>query len=251
MAQMCVKTRRIDVARVCLGHMRNARAARALRLSIQTGDSVDVQAARLAVELGMIEEAIAIYASVSRYDMVNKIYQAQNKWNEAFEVAEKHDRIHLRNTHYNYAKYLESVGAIEAGIDNYEKSQTHQFEVPRMLCEEPKALDLYVKRRRDPLLYKWWAQFLESTNDLEAARNYYKYADDYLSVVRILCYENRINEAAQLVDRTDDRAAAFHLARYYETQEDFENAVRYFAKAGAYSSAIRLANVRIIVHCAH
>ena len=41
------------------------------------------------------------------------------KWSEAFEVAEKHDRIHLRNTHYNYAKYLESVGAIEAAIEKW------------------------------------------------------------------------------------------------------------------------------------
>lgn len=54
MARMCVKTRRIDVARVCLGHMGNARAARALRLSKQNGDSAELQIARLAIELNMI-----------------------------------------------------------------------------------------------------------------------------------------------------------------------------------------------------
>lgn len=54
MARMCVKTRRIDVARVCLGHMGNARAARALRHCLQKGDSVDLQAARLAIELDMV-----------------------------------------------------------------------------------------------------------------------------------------------------------------------------------------------------
>lgn len=54
MARMCVKTRRIDVARVCLGHMKNARAARALRHSLISGDSLNLQVARLAVELDMI-----------------------------------------------------------------------------------------------------------------------------------------------------------------------------------------------------
>lgn len=54
MAQMCVKTRRIDVALVCLGHMRNWRATRALNAAIVRGDNVNLQAARLAIELYML-----------------------------------------------------------------------------------------------------------------------------------------------------------------------------------------------------
>lgn len=54
MAQMCVKTRRIDVARVCLGHMRNWRALRAVNKAIKRGDNVNLQTARLAIELNMI-----------------------------------------------------------------------------------------------------------------------------------------------------------------------------------------------------
>ncbi len=37
-------------------------------------------------------------------------YQASGQWQQALETAENHDRIHLRTTHYNYAKYLESKG---------------------------------------------------------------------------------------------------------------------------------------------
>lgn len=55
----------------------------------------------------------------NRYDILNKIYQAQGKWTEAFEIAKKEDRIHLRHTHYNYARYLESIGAIESAIKKY------------------------------------------------------------------------------------------------------------------------------------
>lgn len=54
MARMCVKTRRIDVARICLGNMQNARAARALRKTIEDDASIDMQAARLSIELNMI-----------------------------------------------------------------------------------------------------------------------------------------------------------------------------------------------------
>ncbi|KAI6196728.1 Intraflagellar transport protein [Aphelenchoides besseyi] len=150
-------------------------------------------------------------------------------------------RIHLRNTHYNFAKYLESIREVEQAIDNYEKSQTHHFEVPRMLADEPKAVDLYVKRKRDRELYRWWARYLESVGDLDGARNYYKYADDFLAVIRILCYDGRIEEATEVVNRTDDRAAAFHLARYFEANSDFEQAVHFFTKASSYNTAIRLA----------
>lgn len=176
-----------------------------------------------------------------RYDLLNRLFQAQNRWAEAFEIANKHDRIHLRNTHYNFAKYLEVLREMEKAIENYEKSQTHRFEVPRMLSDEPKAVDLYVKRKRDRELYRWWARYLESTGDLEGARSYYKYADDYLSVIRILCYDNSINEAIDVVERSDDRAAAFHLARHFEANGDYEQAVTFFTRASSYNTAIRLA----------
>ena len=49
---MCVKTRRLDVAMVCLGNMGNARAAKALR-EAQSLPEIDAQLAVLAVQLGM------------------------------------------------------------------------------------------------------------------------------------------------------------------------------------------------------
>ncbi|KAF7638044.1 Amidase domain-containing protein [Meloidogyne graminicola] len=241
MARMCVKTRRIDVARVCLGHMGNARALRAIRRTIELKELTDLQIGRLAIELGMIEEAIHLYEKSNRFDLSNKIYQAQGKWNEAFSVAEENDRINLRNTYYNYAKQLESVGAFEKAIENYEKANTHHFDVPRMLCDEPKVLEFYIKKKAEPELYKWWAQFLESTGDLETAKNFYQNAKDYLSVVRIFCHNGQFQEAIHLTNQTKDRAAAFHLAMQFETQLDFNKAVQFFTQSGAYSNAIRLA----------
>lgn len=37
---------------------------------------------------------------------------------------------------------------------------------------------------------------MESKGDVKAARLYYQYAKDYLSVVRILCCSNDINEVS-------------------------------------------------------
>ena len=52
MARMCVKTRRLDVAQVCLANMGHARGARALREAEKEPER-DSRVARLALELGM------------------------------------------------------------------------------------------------------------------------------------------------------------------------------------------------------
>lgn len=50
-----------------------------------------------------------MYKCCQRYDLLNTFYQASGQWQRALETAENHDRIHLRTTYYNYAKYLESM----------------------------------------------------------------------------------------------------------------------------------------------
>ena len=45
-----------------------------------------------------------------RYDLLNRLLQASGQWQRAIEVAERHDRMHLRTTYYNYARHLEASG---------------------------------------------------------------------------------------------------------------------------------------------
>jgi len=52
MAKMCVKTRRLDVAKVCLGSMRNARGAMCLRNSASEPE-LEARVATLAAQLGL------------------------------------------------------------------------------------------------------------------------------------------------------------------------------------------------------
>lgn len=58
MARMCVKTQRLDVAKVCLGNMGHARGARALREAEQEPE-LEARVAMLAIQLGMLVSALA------------------------------------------------------------------------------------------------------------------------------------------------------------------------------------------------
>ncbi|XP_017274041.1 intraflagellar transport protein 140 homolog [Kryptolebias marmoratus] len=239
MARMCVKTRHLDVARVCLGNMGIARAAKAVK-EAEAEPEPEAQVAMLAIQLNMLEDAEKLYKSCQRHDLLNALYQASGQWPQALETAESHDRIHLRTTYYNYAKYLESMGDKTMALAYYEKSDTHMVEVPRMLQDDTSSLEIYVNKMKDRNIYKWWAQYLESQSDMETALQFYERAQDFLSLVRVHCYMGNIQEASQIANDTGDRAASYHLARHYEGHDDIKQAVHFYTRAQAYNNAIRL-----------
>ncbi|XP_054445339.1 intraflagellar transport protein 140 homolog [Pteronotus mesoamericanus] len=239
MARVCVKTQRLDVAKVCLGNMGHARGARALREAEQEPE-LEARVAVLAIHLGMLEEAEQLYKKCKRYDLLNKLYQASGQWQKAIEVAELHDRVHLRTTYYNYAKHLEASADCNLALSYYEKSDTHRFEVPRMLSEDLQSLELYINKMKDKTLWRWWAQYLESQAEMDAALHYYELAQDYFSLVRIHCFQGNIQKAAEIANETGNWAASYHLARQYESQEEVRQAVHFYARAQAFNNAIRL-----------
>ncbi|CAG0915124.1 unnamed protein product [Notodromas monacha] len=154
MAKMCVKSKRLDVAAVCLGNMGHARGARCLReMSVDSGGKqlpLDARAGVLALQLGMVDEAERLFRACGRFDLLNKVYQGSNRWAEALDTAADVDRIHLRTTSFNYARHLEAQGDISGAINYFEKSDTQRFEVPRMLFDDPAALEAYVVQSKDP-----------------------------------------------------------------------------------------------------
>ncbi|XP_041061994.1 intraflagellar transport protein 140 homolog isoform X2 [Carcharodon carcharias] len=239
MARMCVKTRRLDVAKVCLGNMGHARGARALREAEQEPE-LDARVAMLAVQLGMLEDAERLYRNCKRFDLLTKFYQASGQWQKAIENAEGFDRVHLRTTYYNYAKHLEALGDHHLALSHYEKSDTHRFEVPRMLLEDLQTLEIYVNKTKDKSLWKWWAQYLESQADMDSALKYYEKAQDYLSLVRVHCYLGNTQKASEIANETGNHAASYHLARQYEARDDVKQAIHFYTRAQAYNNAIRL-----------
>ncbi|VVC28777.1 Six-bladed beta-propeller, TolB-like,WD40-repeat-containing domain,WD40 repeat, conserved site,WD40/YVTN [Cinara cedri] len=239
LAKMCVKTKRLDVAEICLGHMKDCRGLTILR-SVIKEQELDAKVACLAVHLGMYDEAEELYKSCNRYDLLNKFYRARNQITASLDVAETKDRIHLRNTYYNVGRNLENKGDVAGAANMYCKSETHGFSIPKMLLDDPITLENYVVKNKNLVLLKWWAQYLEGSGDMDGAIKYYQQANDDLSTVRILCYLGNLEQAARICMNTTDKAACCHLARAYEMQGLYEEAVKMYVDATAYVNAIRL-----------
>lgn len=83
LAKMCVQTSRLDVAKVCMGHLGKARSVRALRQAMEDDDLEDeAKLAVLATELSMHDKAIELYKKCGRFDLLNKLLQARGKIDE-------------------------------------------------------------------------------------------------------------------------------------------------------------------------
>lgn len=241
MAHMCVKTKRLDVAEVCLGNMGHARGAAAVRLAKKEPE-VEAAIAAVAIQLGLLDDAARLYKECGRYDLLNKLYQGQGQWEKAVDTANEKDRIHLKTTHHRYAKYLETTGDTAGAIRNFERADTYKTEVPRMLFDQKRMDDLedYIFQGNDTELLKWWAGYCESLGHFEKARRYYNRAGDDLSLVRVACHNREINEAANIVNESQSKSAAYHLARQLEAMGEVQEAISFYSQSGCYNHAIRL-----------
>lgn len=141
LARMCVQTGRLDVARVCLGHMKMARSVRALRRAM-ADESLEPEAriAVLAIELGMTDDAEVLYKKCGRHDLLNRLLQANGRYEEALQLAEQLDRVHLKNTYYQYAEHLKGAGDVHGALEYYDKCNNATHNVTQMLMDDPVAL---------------------------------------------------------------------------------------------------------------
>ncbi|XP_050592532.1 intraflagellar transport protein 140 homolog isoform X2 [Bombus affinis] len=241
LARMCVKTKQLNMALLCLGHMKQARAARALREAMQD-DSLNLEAkvGTLAVELGLYNDAERLFREAKRLDLLGKLFEARNKFKEAIELAKNENKICEKTSYYNYAKALEQEGKIVEAIEMYTKAECHRFEVPRMLLVRPRELLTYLNNSEDPEIKNWHAQYIESTGDMEGALKLYEQAKNTLAMTRLLCYFGREDEVSELVSRTNHAASAYHLAAHYESKNNVVQAIHFYTIAKAYTNAIRL-----------
>ncbi|XP_013113218.2 intraflagellar transport protein 140 homolog [Stomoxys calcitrans] len=241
LAKMCITTQRLDVAKVCLGHLGKARSVRAVRQAMEDDDLEDeAKTAMLAIELNMPEKAQELFEQCGRYDLLNKHLRSTGKIDDALGVAETHDRIHLKNTYYQKAQELVERGDIAGALECFEKTQNPVQNITRLLLENPTAMKRYMQNTNDPKMLKWWGQYVESAGDMDGALTIYQKAEDWYSQVKILCYLGKISKADAIARQSGDRAACYHLARHYENVGKFQDAIMFYTRAQTFSNAIRI-----------
>lgn len=88
MAKMCVKTKRLDVASLCLGNMGHARGARALRFAMNE-PQLDARVAMLALQLGMIV-SFGSMQKIFIHQLKLKLYTQHRFWCNVISICRAH-----------------------------------------------------------------------------------------------------------------------------------------------------------------
>ena len=246
LARLCVKTKRLDVAEVCLANMQDAISARALRESRDEPEP-EARFAILAMSLGMIEEAEKLLKRCKRHDLLSDLYVACGKWEVAAKYSETNDRIRVIPVLYRCARHYEMSGNSEQALTFFNEAKCYGQEAPRILFQMGRIDELraLVMTTRDKDMLLWWAQYLESQGDPQGALDCYTAANDAFHVVRILVGATPpdIDRAMEVVTdprNSNGKGAAFFIARHFEEQRNVQKAVHFYELAGAVKSAIRI-----------
>lgn len=105
---------------------------------------LEAKTAVLAIELGMGDEAKALYKKCKRYDLLNKYLIRSGHIDEAISIAEVKDRIHLKNTYYHKAHECRNNGDIAKALEYFEKTQNPVQNITEMLLENPVLLKVSI-----------------------------------------------------------------------------------------------------------
>lgn len=230
LAKVCVYCKRPEVGAVCLGKMGNIKGALMMRKIMTDNDINDIcKVGVLAVNLGMIEEAVKLFREAQRPDLVTRLVSAkEGGLNEISSGTNEGENVLLvKSAQHKLAKVLWANGETGAALKLFESAGTLVPHVPRMLIAQGQApiLAQYVVNSNDASLITWWGHYLESIGDLEGALEAYARANDYGEQTRLLCHMDRIEEAEKLCQKNP--ASMYQMARYLEMQSDkTESAVK-------------------------
>ncbi|XRB23736.1 IFT140 protein [Pseudoscourfieldia marina] len=260
MAHLCIRSRKLDAAEMCLGNMGHVAGARAAR-EAKSEREEEARVGIVAMQLGLYRDAAELFLSCKRYDLLSQLHRCRNDWDAALRVANKLDRVNLKRVHYEYAKHLEGLGDLEAAIQHFESSGTSGTEVPRMLYShgELSKLERYCTNASEVArkelrtgksqlasgklssaqeVFRWWVKFSEANGTPVAVDGM---SGDVLSQVRSLLAQGNTAAATKLCDQSNDSAACFYVARAYEAEDNAKEAIRLYTKSGRPSHAVRLA----------
>ncbi|KAL0114439.1 hypothetical protein PUN28_011594 [Cardiocondyla obscurior] len=242
LAKMCVKTKQLNMALLCLGHMKQANAARALREAMQDDTlNLEAQVGILAVELGLhqgkVAEAIDMYtkADCHRFEVPRMLLMRPR---ELLTYLNSSEESEIKNWH---AQYTESTGDMETALHLYEQAKD-TLSMTRLLCyfgRDDEVCELVTRTNHAAAAYHLAAHY-ESKNNVMQAIHFYTVAKAYTNAIR-LCKEHFMREELWPLAILASRHSQIDVAKFYEDNNQPDRAVLLYHKAGLLHKALDVA----------
>ncbi|KAL0206504.1 hypothetical protein P9112_001811 [Eukaryota sp. TZLM1-RC] len=252
---LCIKARRLDVARTCLSKMGNVKTLRVIRRAEEelrdesTATRELVCLGLIAAQLLMYGEAETYFFESGKFKYLIELYCAQGRFEDAITVAQKHSKISLSAIFHKQAQYFEFLGDLKKAKESLASSgnslvplaklyyNTGNYEQLRLLCEDTTDLELG----------KWWGKYLESVGQYDDAISLYESIGAFVPLTKLLCSQSQIDKAIVVVKRAvvenskEAKAAAYNVAGFVEQKGELDKALDLYKIVENCSAAYRLA----------
>ncbi|KYK68024.1 tetratricopeptide repeat-containing protein [Toxoplasma gondii TgCatPRC2] len=121
MAKISIKARRLDIALKCIEKLKMPKLQAVLRKAEHQAD--EVKLAFAAIHLGLDDEVEPLCRSCGRADLLEAWLQANGRWDEALQVAQRAGRLYALHSHYSYGLYLENAGDYSSALNHLQLSR--------------------------------------------------------------------------------------------------------------------------------
>ena len=241
LAQIFIEYSKYEMAKYCFGKIKNVKALRTITYQCEIGRNTNLKE-QYRIHLGNYARAIEIPAKTNDFAQLSENFQSLALWDKAFNIAANSDISLLETTYYNFAMHLQERGDYGGAIAAFEKSNANAAEIPRMIMSHNGDLQAYLKSTDKIDAIIWWAQNAESHGDFDTALEYYKRANDVLSLARIYCLTGEIQKAVDLSMAHPDSKSIFYLiAKYFEREGNHKEAIDYYIRSNSFSCGLRIA----------
>jgi tetratricopeptide (TPR) repeat protein len=195
----------------------------------------------IAVEIGMLEEAVNLYKDLDRKDLICDLFVSRRVWDRAFRAAEE-DEVLKKSIHYYYGKYLEEKGDFEGASVQYGNSSLPErklllWRYERGILTTPQSLFEQIKNEENMSLPGLIAEY---NGDLEEAERLFRANNDVANLIRLACGSDDNFEYKLETIPLQKESDFYQMGLVFEKQGDLPRAVEYLRKSGSLDHAIRI-----------
>ena len=199
----------------------------------------------IAVEIGMLEEAVNLYKDLDRKDLICDLYVSRRMWDQAFRAAEE-DEVLRKSIHYYCGKDLEAKGDLEGASVHFEKSSLPERKLLLWRCERgivatPQSLLVQIKDEDNMSLPGLIAEY---NGDLEEAERLFRATNDVANLIRLARGSTDNLEYKLGSIPLQKESDYYQMGIVFENQGDLPRAVENLRKSGSLDHAIRIIKMR-------
>ncbi|ORX55502.1 hypothetical protein BCR36DRAFT_581508 [Piromyces finnis] len=224
-----------------------------IRTTLQNGEiSKGMKMLRSIQNKELLQECGSILENLKQYNEAGQLFKRSENYEKAaliFLKAKKYSNVSSILSHITspkiflqYAKIKEAEGEFKEAENAYEKAQDYES-VVRLIIEHSSNIDKaveIVRKTRSRESARLISRFFQKINDYKSVIEFCLIADMKEDAFEIAQQHNEMEHLAALLKEDASQDMLLNIASYFENQNQFLYAGKYYIQCGDYTKALKM-----------